>query len=159
MLTSLRRMIGMPVIWQDRQLGYVEEALPSEDARALAGVILRRGIGSAKWCPADAILSVGAECVLVKCEPLAASRVKPAGMEKAYLTTGQCVGEVTDAILRNGQLGFAALEVSPGPLYRLMGRCAYACDYRTDPRSGSVIVPQLLTWAQLRRQLGEEDNG
>ena len=28
MLTSLNRMVGLPVVWQDRRLGYVERAVP-----------------------------------------------------------------------------------------------------------------------------------
>jgi len=68
-------------------------------------------------------------------------------------------GAGTDGIFAPGSFAFAALEVSPGPIYRLMGRCAYACEYRVDPQSGGVIVPQLLSWTQLKRQLGEEDDG
>ena len=39
MLTSLNRMVGLPVVWQDRQLGYVERVVPDAHARKLCGVV------------------------------------------------------------------------------------------------------------------------
>ena len=38
---------------------------------------------------------------------------------------------------------------------------AYAAQYRVGggSREGEVVVPRLLTWAQLKRTLGEEDDG
>ena len=38
---------------------------------------------------------------------------------------------------------------------------AYAAQYRVGDgaRKGEVVVPRLLTWAQLKRTLGEEDDG
>ena len=159
MLTSIKRLVGMPVVCQDRRLGYVEQAIPKEDARRLAGVIIRRGIGSARWCAAEDILSAGPECVVIANRPSTSAHPCIRSPERAYLTNGQCVGEVTDWIFAPGGFAFAALEVSPGPIYRLMGQCAYACEFRADPQSGGVIVPQLLSWTQLKRQLGEEDDG
>ena len=38
MLTSLNRMVGLPVVWQDRRLGYVERAVPDARARRLSAV-------------------------------------------------------------------------------------------------------------------------
>ncbi|MEG1776078.1 MAG: hypothetical protein RR367_06205, partial [Clostridia bacterium] len=72
------------------------------------------------------------------------------------------VGEVTDVLLHGDTLRLAALEVSSGPLYRLMGRHAYAADFRVlsqGRRAGEVIVPQLMTWAELERRMGEEGEG
>ena len=58
MLTSLNRMVGLPVVWQDRQLGYVERAVPDAHARRLSGVVVRKGIGAAKWVSSDGIAVV-----------------------------------------------------------------------------------------------------
>ncbi|MBR6569464.1 MAG: hypothetical protein IKK75_03325 [Clostridia bacterium] len=159
MLTSLRQLVGMPVICQNRQLGYVEQAVAQKTEGRLEGVVIRRGIGSARWCAAEEILSAGPECVVVARRPVGAVHPCEHLPGRAYLTTGQCIGEVTDWIFQPGTFRFAALEVSPGPIYRLMGRCAYACEFRADPKSGSVVVPRLLSWTQLKRQLGEEDDG
>ena len=161
MLTSLNRMVGLPVIWQDRQMGYVERAVPDARVRRLSGVVVRRGIGGAKWVAAEAIALVGSRCVLVRQKPAAMPDDRPESPERAFLTTGECAGEVTDIILRSDTLHLKALELSPGPLYRLLGRCAYAPEYRAGggARAGEVVVPRLLTWAQLKRTLGEEDGG
>ena len=80
---------------------------------------------------------------------------------RAFLTTGECVGEVTDVILHGDTLRLEALELNQGPVYRLLGRRVYASQFRVDAdaRAGEVVVPRLLTWAQLRRTLGEEDDG
>ena len=144
MLTSLNRMVGLPVVWQDRQLGYVERAIPDAHARRLSGVVVRKGIGAAKWVSSDGIAVVGSRC-----------------LGRAFLTTGECVGEVTDMILHGDSLRLEALELSPGPVYRLLGKRAYAAQYRVGggSREGEVVVPRLLTWAQLKRTLGEEDDG
>lgn len=161
MLTSLSRMVGLPVVWQDQQLGYVERALPDAAAHGLSGVVVRKGIGSAKWAPSDFISVVGSQCVLLNRKPGAMPDRERDAAIRAYLTTGECVGEVTDAVLHGGTLRMAALEISPGPLYRLMGRRSYAADYRLNVTggAGAVVVPRLLTWAQLRCMLGEEEKG
>ena len=155
MLISLRRMVGMPVVWQSRQIGHVEQALADQESRCLDGVVIRKGIGSARWCPAEAIEVIGEECLIVRQKPVRRP-VEPVSVPGwAYLTSGQCIGEVTDAILSAATLRINALEVSPGPIYRLMGHCAYASSFR---QTGScVVVPALLSWTQLRRQLGEEE--
>lgn len=159
MLTSLNRMVGLPVIWQDRQLGYVERAVPDPTAKRLAGVVVRKGIGSAKWLPSDAILVAGAQCVLARRKPMRMAEGDAGNLRQAFLTTGESAGEVTDAIILGDTLKMAALEVSPGPVYHLLGKRAYAVDFRVDrgTRPGEVVVSHLLTWAQLRRTLGEED--
>ncbi len=158
MLTSLNRMVGLPVIWQDTQLGYVERAVPDPTAKRLAGVVVRKGIGSAKWLPSDGILVAGTRCVLAGRKPGRMTEESVATLRQAFLTTGESAGEVTDAIILGDTLKMAALEVSPGPVYHLLGWRAYAVDFRVDrvTRPGEVVVSQLLTWAQLRRTLGEE---
>ncbi len=161
MLTSLNRMVGLPVVWQDRRLGYVERAVPDARARRLSGVVVRKGIGAAKWISGDGIAVVGKSCVLVRQKPGSVPDGRPGRLGRAFLTTGECVGEVTDVIICGDTLRLEALELSPGPVYRLLGRRAYAAQYRVDEgtRTGEVVVPGLLTWAQLKRTLGEEDGG
>ena len=142
-----------------RQIGCVERAVAARDARALEGVIVRKGIGSARWLPAGEIVSVRREWVEAAGKPQGTVQAEERQSECRCMLNGRCAGVVTDWLLTSDSLLFAALEVSPGPLYRLVGRCAYACDFRKDEQSGSVIVPELLTWAQLKKQLGEGGDG
>jgi len=65
---------------------------------------------------------------------------------------------VCDLIIYADTLCVAALEVAQGPVYRLLGRCAYApscCQSSAD----EVVVPELLSWTQLLTHLGEEEEG
>ncbi|MEG0268712.1 MAG: hypothetical protein RR653_12185 [Clostridia bacterium] len=161
MLTSLQKMVGLPVVWQDRQMGYVERAVPSEGAKRLEGVVVRRGIGSAKWVPLHAIIMVGEQCMLISAKPEHMPDGNELTLSRAFLTTGFCVGEVTDVVLVGATLKPTALEVSGGPLYRLMGRSGYAADYRVCGMGGGaheVIVPKLISWAELKQSLGEEES-
>ncbi len=162
MLTSLKRMVGLPVVWQDRRIGYVERAVPDARAKRLYGVVVRKGIGGAKWSPAQSIVVVGRQCVLLGEKPGSVPDGSRGDLRRAFLTSGECVGEVSDAILCGDTLRLMALEVSPGPVYRLLGRRAYAERYRVkgvQDAPGEVVVPRLLTWAELTGRPGEEDDG
>ena len=143
MLTSLNRMVGLPVVWQDRQLGYVERAVPDARARRLSGVVVRKGIGAAKWVSSDGIAVVGSRCVLIRQKPGAVPDSQPGSLGRAFLTTGECVGEVTDMILHGDSLRLEALELSPGPVYRLLGKRAYAAQYRVGGGSRGAKAPDM----------------
>ncbi len=161
MLTSLARMTGMPVVWQDRQIGSVERAVPDAYHARLSGIVLRKGIGVARWATSDDILLVGERCVMLNHKPERMPEKLEGEMRRAFLTTGECVGEVTDALLLGDTLDIPALEICQGPIYRLMGRRAYAARFHPSEHGepGEVVIPELLTWTQLLRQLGEEDEG
>lgn len=159
MLTSLGRMTGMPVVWQDRQIGLVERAVPDARHARLDGVIVRKGIGIARWATVDDILLVGERCVVLRRKPARLPERAMGEMRRAFLTTGECAGEVTDALLEGDTLDIPALEICQGPLYRLIGQRAYAGRFYPSDHGepGEVVIPALLTWTQLLRQLGEED--
>lgn len=157
MLTSLKRMVGLPVVWQDRQMGYVERAVPDAGLRRLSGVVARRGIGPAKWYAPEDVVAVGRLCVLVRGKSSSVPDGRQGSLGRVFLTTGECAGEVTDVILHGDTLRLAALELSQGPVYRLLGRRAYAPEYRVNGATGEAVTPRLMTWAQLKRALGEEE--
>ena len=102
---------------------------------------------------------MNAKRVMVSGRPEASFRASEGGSQSVYLTGGAYAGEATDWILLPDSTVFAAVEISPGPVYRLFGCCAYASDFQPGPEKNSVSVPRLLTWTQLRRQLGEEEDG
>lgn len=159
MLTSLNRMTGLPVVWQDRQIGCVERAVADVNVMRLSGVVIRKGIGSAKWAPAEGILLAGRQSVVLSREPVRMPRGTDEPVRRAVLTSGGCAGEVSDALIHGDTLRIAALEVSQGLLHRLMGRRQYAVECRLNPygEPGEVIVAGLLSWTQLLRRIGEED--
>lgn len=156
MLTSLNRIAGMPVIWQDRQIGCVERAIADASARRLRGLVIRKGIGQARWLPSSSVRLVGRTCVLAgaKPEPL------PDGLTdsalQAYLTTGERAGLVSDALFSGLTLRLVALEVTPGPVYALLGRCAYTVSYRVAGDGKQTMVSELMTWAEFRERSRRE---
>lgn len=160
MLTSLNRLIGMPVIWQDQNLGSVERGVTDAQARRLWGVIVRRGIGMARWIPSEAVMLIGNTCVLARQRPESLPDELPEDMNEVYLTSGEKAGHVTDGVLDGLTLRLRALEVSSGLFYQLMGSAAYAMRYHVfssgDGR-GRVVAPELLTRAEFQRRMREED--
>lgn len=159
MLTSINRMIGLPVVWQDRQLGQVERAVPDLRNGWLDGMVVRKGIGAARWISRDAVLLAGESCVILNRKPVRMPEQGEEPVGRVFLTTGECVGGVTDAVLDGHTLRIAALEVCQGPLDLFRGRRYYADSYRVSSAQGTaeVVVPRLLSWMQLLRQSGEED--
>lgn len=156
MLTSLERITGMPVVWKDEQVGLVEQAVADAEARRLCGLIIRKGLRSARWCAAEDITLVGNECVLISQKPVTLPERRPSAMKQAFLANGQYAGQVTDGLLHPETLQLKAIQISPGPIHRLFGYCAYASKYRLDT-AGSVVIDGLLSWEQLKSQIREEE--
>ncbi len=164
-MTSLRRMIGMPVVWQGTTVGYVERGVLTQSARKLQGLVVRRGLSTAKWIGRAQILSIGSSCVLVCGETARMPKTPELTLTRAYLTSGEWAGLVTDAMISGETLRVTALEVSDGPLYRLMGRRAYATEYsvrrsepyrKTEGLNCEIVAAQLHTWAQVIKEDGKE---
>lgn len=161
MLTSLNRLTGLPVVWRDQQMGYVERAVADVRHMCLDGVVVRRGFGSARWAPRDAILLAGRQSVVLRNRPVRMPDEEANALRRAVLTSGCCVGEVSDVVIHGDTLRIAALEVSQGPVYRLLGRCAYAAECRVKEHGEPdevVVPPQLISWTQLLTQLGEGED-
>ena len=84
MLTSLKPHGRTARGMQDRQLGYVERAVPDAHARKLCGVVVRKGIGAAKWVSSDGIAVVGTRCVLIRQKPGAVPDGQPGSLGRAF---------------------------------------------------------------------------
>ena len=150
MLTSLNRMTGLPVVWRERQMGYVERAVVDLNGMCLDGVVVRRGIGSARWAPRAGIVLIGKNSVVLSHPPVRMPGRQLTELRRALPAGGGNAAMVSDVILSGDTLRIAALEVSQGPVYRLLGRCAYApcCRIPEGGEAGEVVVPPLLSWSQ-----------
>ena len=138
MLTSLNRIAGMPVIWQDRQIGCVERAIADTSARRLRGLVIRKGIGTARWLPAGSVRLIGRRCVLAgaKPEPLPDGLTDGAGKRRAVQRANASAG-------RAGNYAGAGLRASrPLRLHRFLsgnprGKASWAGDgLRADDMGG-----------------------
>ncbi|MDD3410910.1 MAG: hypothetical protein PHY12_08900 [Eubacteriales bacterium] len=158
-MIALKRLIGLPVVQGGEALGYVERGVLTEGATRLRGVVVRKGLGMAHWFPRAQIELIGRQCVLVRGEP--ERPPKQAGRELGCCYVSECAGLVTDALLLEGSLRVAALEVSAGPLFSLAGPKRYAVEYRVRTlrkgESGEVIAAGLLTWQQMLDRMGKEE--
>lgn len=161
MLASLNALIGRAVIWQDQKLGFVERAFPNAQKRRVDGLAVRHGLSAARWIAGEDILLLGPNCVLVQRKPQRMPEKKEFLPGRVFLTSGECAGDVTDMIVETDTMHLAALEVCQGPFYRLMGRRAYAPEFHVneDGEEGDVTASYLLSWTQLKTQLGEGKNG
>lgn len=160
MLTSLNRLTGLPVVWQDRHVGYVERAVADLERMRLHGLVVRKGLGSARWLPEESILMAGRRAVAAAKLPVRMPDEQPLQARCAVFASGGSAGEVCDVIIQSETLKAAALEITQGPLYRLLGRCGYAPGWRIcmNGDAEEAVVPPLLTWTQLCTQLGEGDD-
>ncbi len=160
MLFSLQRAVGLPVVWHDQQMGYVERAIPNLESKKLGGIVSRRGLGSAKWVESTNVDWIGSHCVLIDQKPQPMPTVPIVRHWDVYLTSGQHIGHVSDTYLLCGTLTLYALEVSAGPFYQLAGKTVYATDFHAslqeDPTNG-VTVSDLLTWSELVKKCKEEE--
>lgn len=156
MLTTLNRLVGLPVVMQGKQIGSVERAVADEQAQRLEGIVLRHGLGAARWIPLAGIQWLGESCIAVKQQPCAMPRQLPLPQNLVYLTSGKLLGQTADLILCSTSFRIVALEICAGPLYRLLGKSSYVREYQVQVEKGGVMVGQLLSWAQLNSVLEEE---
>ncbi|NLV58142.1 MAG: hypothetical protein GXY67_05175 [Clostridiales bacterium] len=166
-MTSLQRIIGMPVVGNGKTLGFVERGVLSKSGKRLQGLVIRRGLGSARWVPRRAISMIGSACVLVCGEATHLPKEPEVRLTRVFLTSGESAGMVTDALIHGETFQVTALEVSDGPLYRLLGRKAYATAYRLRPEESAdggdtlafeIITSGLHSWVGLpeNQRKGEE---
>lgn len=154
-MTTLNRLTGLPVIRQGRLAGYVDRAVTDKPFKQLNGLIIRRGLGMARWVPACQVEWIGEQSILVGAKPAPVPRDLPEMISRVYLTDGRLMGEVTDALLHPVLHCVVALEVCEGPLYRLMGQRQYALDYQAR-EDGGVVAAALLSWTDAEHRLGRE---
>lgn len=163
-MTSLRRLVGMPVVARGKLLGWVERATLTQDGKRLQGLVLRQGLGAAKWMPAEQILELGESSVLAQGAPQKLPKDAQRRLGPVYHAQGPCLGLVADALLHPERLHVLALEISYGPLYQLAGRYAYATEYSVRPalaRLGAeapreVVVSELRPRRELDVLTGKE---
>lgn len=110
----LGRILGLPAVCGERVVGHVERAVPDETGRHVQGLIIRRGLGGAKWADRSAIDVLGDVSVILKERP---GRV-PKGSDTALCSVkdegGLTLGRVTDWWISKEDMGITALEVTLG---------------------------------------------
>lgn len=138
----LTRVMGLPVIRDGKQVGHVERAVLSPDGRHLAGLVIRRGLGGARWVIRNGISVLGEFSVVVTSAPARLPRPIVDAPRRVSDASGLALGRVTDAWLLPDTLQTAALEVTLGPIEDLRrGRLRVR---RWTTQTGSGCTPQIL---------------
>ena len=145
-MTRLNRLIGLPVICGEKKLGWVSAGAIARDGGSLAGLAVRGDMGVARWVPAEAILCLGALCVLVRSDGGKRRGFKPFYPGRVSDTGGMRLGRITDARVDEGTLAVDALEITFGPLDDLFVGRRWVRDFTIHPLTGDVVVP--CEWAK-----------
>ena len=119
-MTGIQGLIGLPVIRGGKTVGLLEQAVLDESGRKLRGIIIREGIGGAKWMDRENIQTIGGVSVLVSGEWKKPPKEADFRLGRVQDTSGLRLGTVTDALLNPDTLEVEALEISNGPLDDLL---------------------------------------
>jgi len=139
-------LIGLPVICGEKRLGRVSAATLSRDGGSLAGLTVQGGLSGAWWVPAEAILCLGALCVLVRSGGGRRRGPRPFHPGRVSDTSGMRLGRVADARLDERTLAVDALEITFGPLDDLLVGRRWVRGFTIHPLTGDVMVP--CEWAE-----------
>lgn len=112
----LARVLGLPAILGERLMGRVERASLDVQGRQLKGLMIRRGLGGAKWVGRDGVSVLGDVSVVLKSAPERPPKEAEVPLGRVMDESGLTLGRVTDAWLRPQTLEVTALEVTLGPL-------------------------------------------
>ncbi len=145
-MTSLNRLLGLPVVFNGQKIGQIERAIVDEKGRSLHGIVVRSGIRPAKWLGAKEIAALGGVSVLCKTKPQKLPKDADFSLSRVQDTSGLRLGVVTDVLLDDETFSVFALEISSGPLDDFMRGRSYCKEFvvkksRINPREGDVLIP------------------
>jgi len=140
----LGSIVGLPAALNGRMVGRVEQAVLTPDGHALRGLVIRHGLGGAKWLDAACIQVLGAVSVILDCKPCTLPRDADFALTSVKDTGGLNLGRVTDAYINPETLQVTALEISLGlveeiTLGRMLARQFVVRPVPGEP--GQVLIP------------------
>lgn len=151
-------LLGLPAVWSGRIVGHVEQGLLTPDGGQLDGLVLRRGMGSARFAPARTVAALGSVSVILAARPRRLSGRPPFRFACVKDTAGLLLGRVTDVYLHPSTLRVAALEVSLGPVEDVLTGRLLARRFALDPQGdggAQVLIPTGCALERLRTDHGE----
>ena len=142
-MTGMKRLIGLPVILEGKQIGSVVRGVVREDGRALSGLVVRDGLRASRFVAAEEIRMLGRLSVICARKPGRLPKEAAFRLFRVTDSNGARIGLVTDVLLEEASLRVAALEISSGPVDDLIAGRWYATafDVRAMGGTGHVTVP------------------
>ncbi len=169
-MTGIQGLIGLPVIRSGKTVGLLEQAVLAESGKKLQGIIVREGIGGAKWVDRENIQTIGGVSVLISGELKRPPKEAGFRLGRVQDTSGLRLGTVTDALINPETLEVEALEISNGPVDDLLHGRWLANDFvlrqpqnsgrparKKDKTSPWVLVPAMdRTSGKAEKRKGDE---
>jgi len=139
----MKKLIGLPVIRNGKQIGTVERGVLQKDGKALAGLLVKEGLRASRWLGAESIILLGQLSVLCRTSPVRPPKESAFRLFRVTDANGLRIGIVTDALISEQSLAVTALEISSGPLDDLIdGRFfATSFDVKSIGATGHVTIP------------------
>lgn len=110
----LGRILGLPAVCGARVVGHVERAVPDAAGHCLQGLVIRRGLGGAKWADRSGITVLGDVSVILGERPGRIPKGYAAGLCAVRDESGLTLGRVTDWWISPDTLEITALEITLG---------------------------------------------
>ena len=137
----LSRLLGLPVIYSGQIIGHVERTVSEPQGHALQGIVLRRGLGSARWARLEGIDVLGEVSVILARKPQRLPRSADFALGHVRDSGGMTLGWVTDVLFDPESGEFSALEITLGPTEELLGGRYLTRDWTVQPQDGQVMIP------------------
>ena len=160
-MTSLNRLVGLPVIRQGQKCGWVERGILNESGDCLFGLVVRKGMGGAKWAALGQIEALGGVSVVMDGKLQRPPRGPVCCLGPVWEPSGLRLGTVTDVYLNPHTGRVNALEISLGPLddFRFGRMVAVEYAIRREKSGWKVLAPLAgLTPLTASNWMGEEES-
>lgn len=143
-MIRLGRVVGLPIALEGCMVGRVEQTVLTGDGRRLRGLVVRHGLGIARWVAVGQIALLGRVAVVLKSRPGKLPQGANFTLSSVKDSAGLNLGRVMDAYLNPATLQVEALEISLGLVEELtLGRFLVR-DYVVQSlpgEVGQVLVP------------------
>ena len=136
---GVKAFAGMPVVLNGKRIGHVACLTLDEELTRVTGLRIARGVRGNRFIPSGDVSLLGDVAVLVTGEGRRPNGEHGLNLTRALTTDGQILGAITGALIDEGTLEVAALELSSGWWDDLARGRKYVYGW-TAGRNGNVIL-------------------
>lgn len=143
-MIRLGQVVGLPAALDGKMVGRVEQAVLTPDGHSLRGLVLRQGLGGARWVESGGIAVIGQVAVILQEKPGKPPKHADFLLTSVKDSAGLNLGRVTDVYIHPETLQVTALEISLGlveelQLGRMLARRFVV--HSTPEEPGQVLIP------------------
>lgn len=143
-MIRLGTVTGLPVVLSGRMMGRVEQTVLTPDGHTLRGLVVRHGLGGAKWVDSGCIRVLGDVSVIISDKPGHLPKDADFTLSSVKDTGGLNLGRVTDVYLNPQTFQVTALEITLGLMEEWTCGRMLARDFVVRPapqEPGQVLIP------------------